>query len=345
MKPLPKDLVDVVSRVMQGANPVVKESVAKDAAHMARLRTNAYIGDGSEATVNKAHQANIKKHGEKVAKAIHTNADHEAAHNATSVGSAGHKVHNDFVKNHLGGHGSAAHKDYHKHMEKKYMDSISEGYVLAEEQVIMESEIAKSSANLTAHMIDHNIGEGSHAAVKMAHQANIKKHGAEVANAIHANASHEAHHNVGTTGDGKLHDESKNAHKSFVKTHLGGHGSAAHKAYHKHMEANHTSSLSHPEGRGVNENYECVNKPEAGEPTANHGSADRGNPGDVVPPLQGSSNTDKFYMAPNATIMHHTEGKGTVLATYGEGVDQVAEVMFKESLKRIPVWELEPVEE
>ena len=95
----------------------------------------------------------------------------------------------------------------------------------------------------------------------------------------------------------------------------------------------------------ITEEEECVNKPEADEPTANHGSADRGNPGDVVPPLQGSSNTDKFYMAPNATIMHHTEGKGTVLATYGEGVDEVAEVMFKESLKRIPVWELEPVEE
>lgn len=224
MKPLPKDLVDVVSRVMQGAHPVVKESVAKDAAHMARLRTNAYIGDGSEATVNKAHQANIKKHGEKVAKAIHTNADHEAAHNATSVGSAGHKVHNDFVKNHLGGHGSAGHKDYHKHMEKKYMDSISEGYVLTEEE-------------------------------------------------------------------------------------------------------------------------ECVNKPEAEEPTANHGAAEAGNAGDKTPPTQGSSDTTKFYMAPNAQVMHAKEGKGNVLATMGEGVDEVAEVMFKESLKRIPVWELEPVEE
>ena len=345
MKPLPKDLVDVVSRVMQGANPVVKESVAKDAAHMARLRTNAYIGDGSEATVNKAHQANIKKHGEKVAKAIHTNADHEAAHNATSVGSAGHKVHNDFVKNHLGGHGSAGHKDYHKHMEKKYMDSISEGYVLT------ESEVAKSSANLTAHMIDHNIGEGSHAAVKTAHQANIKKHGAEVANAIHANASHEAGHNVGSNGDGNFAAHAKKAHNSFVKTHLGGHGSATHKAYHKHMEANHTSSLSHPEGRGVNENYvlaeevECVNKPEAEEPTANHGAAEAGNAGDKTPPTQGSSDTTKFYMAPNAQVMHAKEGKGNVLATMGEGVDAVAEVMFKESLKRIPVWELEPVEE
>jgi hypothetical protein len=95
----------------------------------------------------------------------------------------------------------------------------------------------------------------------------------------------------------------------------------------------------------ITEEEECVNKPEAEEPTANHGAADKGEEGDKTPPTQGSSNTEKFYMAPNATIMHHKEGEGTVLATYGEGVDAVAEVMFKESLKRVPVWELEPVGE
>ena len=32
--------------------------------------------------------------------------------------------------------------------------------------------------------------------------------------------------------------------------------------------------------------------------------------------------------------------EGNVLATMGEGVEAVAEVMFKESLKRVNVWEL-----
>ena len=95
----------------------------------------------------------------------------------------------------------------------------------------------------------------------------------------------------------------------------------------------------------LTEEEECVNKPEAEEPTANHGAAEAGNAGDKTPPTQGSSDTTKFYMAPNAQVMHAKEGKGNVLATMGEGVDEVAEVMFKESLKRIPVWELEPVEE
>ena len=90
---------------------------------------------------------------------------------------------------------------------------------------------------------------------------------------------------------------------------------------------------------------EVVNKPKAEEPTADHGNAERGIAGDVTPPTQGSSNTDGFKMALNGQVMHHQLGEGTVLATYGEGVDEVAEVMFKESVNKVPVWELEPVGE
>ena len=88
-----------------------------------------------------------------------------------------------------------------------------------------------------------------------------------------------------------------------------------------------------------------VNKPSADEPTAFHGAAEKGNPGDIAPPTQGSSNTEGFKMEPNQRVSHPAFGEGNVLATMGEGVEAVAEVMFKETLKRVNVWELEKVEE
>lgn len=88
-----------------------------------------------------------------------------------------------------------------------------------------------------------------------------------------------------------------------------------------------------------------VNKPSAEEPTAYHGAAERGNPGDITPPTQGSSNTEGFKMEMNQKVSHPAFGEGNVLATMGEGVDAVAEVMFKESLKRVYTWELSPIEE
>jgi hypothetical protein len=83
-----------------------------------------------------------------------------------------------------------------------------------------------------------------------------------------------------------------------------------------------------------------VNKPSAEEPTAFHGAAKKGEEGDVTPPTQGSSNTEGFKLEINAKVSHPAFGEGNVLATMGEGVEAVAEVMFKESLKRVSVWEL-----
>ncbi len=103
--------------------------------------------------------------------------------------------------------------------------------------------------------------------------------------------------------------------------------------------------ISEEENKQNKQSSEVVNKPKAEEPTADHGNAERGIAGDVTPPTQGSSNTDEFKMALNGQVMHHKLGEGTVLATYGEGVDEVAEVMFKESVNKVPVWELEPVGE
>jgi len=97
------------------------------------------------------------------------------------------------------------------------------------------------------------------------------------------------------------------------------------------------------DGEAPEVSSEVVNKPSAEEPTANHGSAERGNAGDTQPVPQGSSNTDGFKIEPNAKVSHPAFGEGSVLATMGEGVDAVVEVMFKESLKRVAVWELEPV--
>lgn len=100
------------------------------------------------------------------------------------------------------------------------------------------------------------------------------------------------------------------------------------------------------EGEAPAVSTDDVNKPKAEEPTAFHGAAERGNPGDVTPPTQGDSNTDGFKLEPNAKVSHPAFGEGNVLATYGEGVEAVAEVMFKESLKRVSVWELtSPTEE
>ena len=100
------------------------------------------------------------------------------------------------------------------------------------------------------------------------------------------------------------------------------------------------------EGEAPAVSTDDVNKPKAEEPTANHGAAEKGNEGDVTPPTQGSSNTDGFKIEPNAKVSHPAFGEGNVLATMGEGVEAVAEVMFKESLKRVSVWELTaPIEE
>ena len=108
------------------------------------------------------------------------------------------------------------------------------------------------------------------------------------------------------------------------------------------------SAESNPEVKGEAASVETddVNKPTAEKPTANHGAAETGNEGDVTPPTQGSSNTEGFKIEPNAKVSHPAFGEGNVLATMGEGVEAVAEVMFKESLKRVSVWELTaPTEE
>ena len=108
------------------------------------------------------------------------------------------------------------------------------------------------------------------------------------------------------------------------------------------------SAESNPEVEGEAASVETddVNKPTAEKPTANHGAAETGNEGDVTPPTQGSSNTEGFKIEPNAKVSHPAFGEGNVLATMGEGVEAVAEVMFKESLKRVSVWELTaPTEE
>ena len=94
------------------------------------------------------------------------------------------------------------------------------------------------------------------------------------------------------------------------------------------------------DGEAPEVSSEVVNKPKAEEPTADHGAAERGNPGDVTPPTQGSSNTDGFKIEPNAKVSHPAFGQGTVLATMGEGVEADVEVMFKESLVKVKSWEL-----
>jgi hypothetical protein len=99
------------------------------------------------------------------------------------------------------------------------------------------------------------------------------------------------------------------------------------------------------EGEAPEVSSDDVNKPSAKEPTAYHGAAEKGNPGDITPPTQGGSNTEGFKMEMNQKVSHPAFGEGNVLATMGEGVEAVAEVMFKESLKRVNVWELEIVEE
>jgi hypothetical protein len=99
------------------------------------------------------------------------------------------------------------------------------------------------------------------------------------------------------------------------------------------------------EGEAPEVSSDDVNKPSAEEPTAFHGAAEKGNPGDITPPTQGSSNTEGFKMELNQKVSHPAFGEGNVLATMGEGVEAVAEVMFKESLKRVSVWELEKIEE
>lgn len=211
------------------------------------------------------------------------------------------------------------------------------------EEVIQES-IGKDSAELAGKMVDVKLhGEYNQKYVDQQHKKHIEKYGKSVAAAIHRNASHEAKHNVerGVRDTGRAergtgaHSASKKVHDSFVKKHLGGHGSNAHKEYHAHMDNNHITSISES----------VVNKPSAEEPTAYHGSAERGNKGDVTPPTQGSSNTEGFKMEMHQKVSHPAFGEGNVLATMGEGVDAVSEVMFKESLKRVYTWELSPIEE
>lgn len=98
------------------------------------------------------------------------------------------------------------------------------------------------------------------------------------------------------------------------------------------------------EGEAPEVSSEVVNKPKAEEPTADHGNAERGNPGDVTPPEQGSSDTTGFKIEPNAKVSHPAFGQGTVLATMGEGVEADVEVMFKENLVRVKSWELKSPE-
>jgi hypothetical protein len=100
-------------------------------------------------------------------------------------------------------------------------------------------DIAKDAAHMTRKVTNHYIGDGSHAAVKKAHAKNVATHGKEVAGAIMKNAEHETEHNATSVGSAE-----KNGHHDFVKKHLGGKGSATHKAYHKHMEKVMMDSIS-----------------------------------------------------------------------------------------------------
>ena len=106
---------------------IYESEIAKAAAHMVALHVDRQTGESGDGPIKKAHAANVKKHGQKVADAIHKNGEHEANYNAGTIGHPdSHKIHSDFVKKHLGGNGSAAHKAYHAHHEKNYTSSMSE---------------------------------------------------------------------------------------------------------------------------------------------------------------------------------------------------------------------------
>ncbi len=136
-------------------------------------------------------------------------------------------------------------KDMSDDEKKAFFTKVDGAHSAKNEEVIYESEIAKSAAKMVALHVDRQTGESGNGPIKKAHAANVKKHGQKVADAIHKNGEHEGNYNAGSIG----HPDSHKIHKDFVNKHLGGHNSAAHKAYHAHHEKNYTSSMS----EGVNE--------------------------------------------------------------------------------------------
>jgi hypothetical protein len=103
------------------------------------------------------------------------------------------------------------------------------------------NSLAHHAVKMAAHHVDRDTDEDPHAQKKIEalHKKIEATHGKEVAHAIRKNAESESHHNVGSAAQ-----PSDNTHHDFVKKHLGGAGSADHKAYVKKMKSSHMDSQS-----------------------------------------------------------------------------------------------------
>ncbi len=103
------------------------------------------------------------------------------------------------------------------------------------------TSLAHHAVKMAAHHVDRDTDEDPHAQKKIEalHKKIEASHGKEVAHAIRKNAESESQHNVGSHAQ-----PNDSTHHDFVKKHLGGAGSAEHKAYLKKMKSSHMDSQS-----------------------------------------------------------------------------------------------------
>ena len=87
-------------------------------------RTNSQI-KAHGANVEKIHSKIAAHHGKDVADAVAKHSDHAATVENASVGHAEDHFHSNFVKKHLGVHGSAEHQEYKKRITHHGDDDIA----------------------------------------------------------------------------------------------------------------------------------------------------------------------------------------------------------------------------
>lgn len=103
-----------------------KSSLVDHAVKMAAHHVDHDTGEDDNAPrkISRLHKKIEATHGKEVADAVRQNARSEAKHNTTSTPGVP-EGHHEFVKKHLGGHGSPEHKEYLKKMKDNHMDSQS----------------------------------------------------------------------------------------------------------------------------------------------------------------------------------------------------------------------------
>jgi hypothetical protein len=192
-------------------------------------------------------------HGASAAAAVKQHSADADNHDNGTVSSGKKGFHKDFVSKHLGGSGSEAHKAYKSHMNKMGYTKKNLGMQTHHESASHFAEMSQLDENNLGHLAAKHFQNYGKAAAGQILNKIKSVHGDKAAAAVKQHTSDADNHDNGMVSSGK-----KGFHGDFVKKHLGGSGSEAHKAYKSHMN----KMGYNQKNLGMKTHHESVSQPD-----------------------------------------------------------------------------------